>query len=161
MRTSESSPKGTGVKFWNPSSLMKKCETGRDSRSSCSVAQSCPALCDPTAGNLQVSFVHGISQASILEWIAMSFSRSRSREQIRMDSQGLLLPVCGCFRGYILPPCPPQAIPLGTRTQDEEGMLLSPPTTIIIIITFFFLFKPPPEMIKVSNKDKQARRLGS
>ena len=55
-----------------------------------------------------------------------------------------------------MPPCPSD--PLGTTTQVGEGMLLSPPTTIIII-TFFF-FKPPPDMIKVSSKDKQTRRLG-
>ena len=55
-----------------------------------------------------------------------------------MDPQSLLLPVCGYFRGYILPPCPPQAIPLGTMTQVAEGMLLSPPTTIIIVTVFFF-----------------------
>ena len=40
----------------------------------CSVAQSCPALCNP----MPSSSVHGISQARILEWIAISFSRGSS-----------------------------------------------------------------------------------
>ena len=57
--------------------------------------------------------------------------------RLEWTPEGLLLPVCGYFRGYILPPCPPQAIPLGTMTQ-VEGMLLSPPTTIIIVTFFFF-----------------------
>ena len=34
------------------------------------VTQSCPALCDP-----MVYAVHGIFQAGVLEWVAISFSR--------------------------------------------------------------------------------------
>ena len=41
----------------------------------CSVAQSCPALCDPMDCSPPGSSVHGISQARILEWAAMPFSR--------------------------------------------------------------------------------------
>ena len=37
------------------------------------VAQSCPTLCDP------VDCVHGIFQARVLEWVAISFSRGSSR----------------------------------------------------------------------------------
>ena len=37
--------------------------------------QSCPTLCDPTARNPPGSSVHGISQARILDWVAISFSR--------------------------------------------------------------------------------------
>ena len=39
------------------------------------VAQSCPTLCDPMDGSLLGSTVHGIFQARILEWAAISFSR--------------------------------------------------------------------------------------
>ena len=39
------------------------------------VAQSCPTLCDPMDCNLPGSSVHGILQARILEWVAISFSR--------------------------------------------------------------------------------------
>ena len=39
-----------------------------------SVAQSCPTLCDPMDCNLPGSSVHGIFQARILEWVAISFS---------------------------------------------------------------------------------------
>ena len=41
----------------------------------CSVAQLCPALCDPMDCSPPGSSVHGISQARILEWAAMPFSR--------------------------------------------------------------------------------------
>ena len=44
--------------------------------SSCVYAQSCPALCDPMDYNLPGSFVLGIIQTRILEWVAISFSKS-------------------------------------------------------------------------------------
>ena len=40
------------------------------------VTQSCLSLCNPMDCNLPVSSVHGILQARVLEWIAMSFSRA-------------------------------------------------------------------------------------
>ena len=42
------------------------------------VAQSCPTLCDPMDSSPPGSPVHGILQARILEWVAISFS-SHSR----------------------------------------------------------------------------------
>ena len=45
----------------------------------CLVAMSCPTLCDPTDYNPPGSSVHGISQASIQEWVAISFSRGSSQ----------------------------------------------------------------------------------
>ena len=44
----------------------------------CSVAKSCPILCDSMDWSLPGSSVHGISQTTILEWIAISFSRGSS-----------------------------------------------------------------------------------
>ena len=43
------------------------------------VAQSCPTLCDPMDCSLSGSSVHGIFQARVLEWIAISFSRGPAR----------------------------------------------------------------------------------
>ena len=40
----------------------------------CSVAMSCPTLCDPTRWSLVGSSVHEISQARALEWTAISCS---------------------------------------------------------------------------------------
>ena len=47
---------------------FQPCESG--------VAQSCPTLCDPMDCSLPGSSVHGIFQAGILEWVAISFSLS-------------------------------------------------------------------------------------
>ena len=46
-----------------------------------SVTQSCPTLCDPVDCSLTGSSVHGISQARILDWTAISFSRGSSRHR--------------------------------------------------------------------------------
>ena len=43
------------------------------------VAQSCPTLCDPMDCSLPGSAIHGIFQAGILEWVAISFSRRSSQ----------------------------------------------------------------------------------
>ena len=43
-----------------------------------SVAQSCPILCDPMDCRFPGSSVHGIFQARILEWFAISYSRASS-----------------------------------------------------------------------------------
>ena len=37
------------------------------------VAQSCPTLCDPMDCSLPRSSIHGIFQARVLEWVAISF----------------------------------------------------------------------------------------
>ena len=42
------------------------------------VVQPCPAFCDPMDCSPPGSSVHGILQAKILEWIAISFSRGSS-----------------------------------------------------------------------------------
>ena len=43
------------------------------------VAQLCLTLCDPVDYNLLGFSIHGILQVRILEWIAISFSRDRTR----------------------------------------------------------------------------------
>ena len=43
------------------------------------VAQSCPTLCDPVDCSPPGSSAHGILQARVLEWVAISFSRESSR----------------------------------------------------------------------------------
>ena len=45
----------------------------------CVRAQSCPTPCDPTDYSPPGSSGHGISQARILEWVAISFSMESSR----------------------------------------------------------------------------------
>jgi len=47
------------------------------------VAQSCPTLCDLMDCSLPGSSVHGIFQAIVLEWDAISFSRGSSQPRDR------------------------------------------------------------------------------
>ena len=52
------------------------------------VAQYCPTLCDPTDCSLPGSSVHGIFQARLLAWVAISFSsqcRRRKQSQVQED----------------------------------------------------------------------------
>ena len=59
---------------------------GRKSESEIEVIQSCPTLCDPVDCSLPGSSIHGLFQARVLEWVAISFSRvssqSRDRTQV-------------------------------------------------------------------------------
>ena len=50
--------------------------------------QLCPTLCDPMDCSLPGSSVHGIFQARILEWVAISFSRSL----LKLMSIALVMP---------------------------------------------------------------------
>ena len=71
----DSSGKNTGVGCHFLLQCMKlKSET--------EVAQSCPTLSDPMDCSLPGSSVHGIFQASVLEWVAIAFS-SQPPESVR------------------------------------------------------------------------------
>ena len=43
------------------------------------ITQLCPTLCDPIFCSLPGSSIHGIFQARVLEWVAISFSRGSSQ----------------------------------------------------------------------------------
>ena len=60
----------------------------------CSVAKSYPALCNPMVCSLPGSSVHGISQARILDWVVISFSRDIPNPGIKPTSPSL---ACGFF----------------------------------------------------------------
>ena len=53
------------------------------------VAQSCPTLCNPVDCSPPGSSVHGILQARILEWVAISFSRGSSDPGVEPGSPTL------------------------------------------------------------------------
>ena len=57
--------------------LGRKAMTNLESESESEVPQSCPTLCDPMDYSLPGSSVHGIFQARVLEWVAISFSKPR------------------------------------------------------------------------------------
>ena len=52
--------------------------------------QSCLTLCNPVDCNPPGSFVHGVLQAGMLEWVAIPFSRgsSRPRDQTHISYEG-------------------------------------------------------------------------
>ena len=52
----------------------------------CVYAQSCLTLCNPMNCSPPGSSVHGILQARILEWVAISFSRGSSQPRVRHTS---------------------------------------------------------------------------
>ena len=53
------------------------------------VTQSCLTLCAPTVCSLPSSSIHGILQARILEWVAISFSGDLSHPGIEPTSPAL------------------------------------------------------------------------
>ena len=59
----------------------------QESESESEVAQACPAVCDPMDCSLPGSWVHGIFQATVLEWVAISFSKgsSQPRDQTQVS----------------------------------------------------------------------------
>ena len=54
-------------------------------KSESDVAQSCPTLSDPMDCSLPGSFVRGIFQARVLEWVAIAFSGNTQKNYTRKD----------------------------------------------------------------------------
>ena len=54
------------------------------------VAQSCPTLCNPMDCSLPSSSVHGVFQAIVLEWIAISLSSGSSQPRDRTRVSGIV-----------------------------------------------------------------------
>ena len=61
------------------SELLWQCEREHEHE----VVQSYPTLCDPMDYNLPGFSVHGVFQATVLEWIAISFSKGSSQPRDR------------------------------------------------------------------------------
>ena len=55
----------------------------------CLVTQLCPTLCDPMDCSPPGSSVRGTSQARILQWVAISFSRGSSRPRDQTHVSGV------------------------------------------------------------------------
>ena len=72
-----------GCRIWITNSLGVVFYILLYAESESEVSQSCPTLCDPIDCSLPVSSVHGIFQARVLEWAAISFSRGSSRPRDR------------------------------------------------------------------------------
>ena len=63
------------MNFWWCTGTRNRSVVLRELRVKVKVAQLCPTLCHRVDCSLPGSFVHGIPQARILEWVAISFSR--------------------------------------------------------------------------------------
>ena len=64
-------------------------------KSESEVTQSCLTLCDPMDCSLPGSSIHGIFQASVLEWVAIAFSsraHCKNTIQTTQRKEGFLLP---------------------------------------------------------------------
>ena len=59
-------------------------------KSESEVAQSCPTLSDPMDFSLPGSSVHGIFQARVLEWGAITFSAETKKWHIRFGSWNII-----------------------------------------------------------------------
>ena len=59
-------------------------------KSESEVTQSCPTLCDPMDSRPPGSSVHGIPQARILGWVAISFSERKVRRYHLAKSSSIL-----------------------------------------------------------------------
>ena len=69
--------------MWNKTGTKRQTLHYSIHESESEVAQSCPTLCDPMDCSLSGASVHGIFQARVLEWIAISFSRGSSQPRNR------------------------------------------------------------------------------
>ena len=65
------------------------------------VAQPCLTLCNPTDCNPPSSSIHGISQARVLEWIAISFSTGSSQPRDRTLASRQILYHCTTYTQQI------------------------------------------------------------
>ena len=63
--------------------IPKKGNAKECSKQSKALAQSCPTFCNPVDCSLPGSSIHGILQARILQWVAISFSRRSSQARDR------------------------------------------------------------------------------
>ena len=66
------------VVSWKGRPYIKKEDNEKELMSVCVLTQSYPTLWDPVGHSLPGSFVHGLLQARILEWIAIPSSRGSS-----------------------------------------------------------------------------------
>ena len=117
----------------------------------CLIAKLCLTLCDPTYHSPPGSSVHGISQARILKWVAISYSRGSSwpKDQICVS----------CIGRWILTSEPPGK-PKITLAESVTIFSLPNPRNIILLLSYFFpsfsqlntwLHRPPSHLNMISQ----------
>ena len=98
--------------------------TSSVSESESEVAQSCPNLCDPVDCSLPGSSDHGILQARILEWVAISFSRGSSQPRDRTQVSSI---AGRCFNLW--------AVYEGSNFSTFSSTLVTVFSILLIIVT--------------------------
>ena len=92
--------------------------------------QSCPILCDPVDYSPPGSSVHGVSQARILEWVAISFSRgfSEPRDWTRVS----------CIAGRFLYCLSHQGVATRLKSGAPESSVMMEPfcTLSVVVVTW-------------------------
>ena len=83
------------------------------------VAQSCLTVCDPMDCSLPGSSVHGIFQAIVLEWIAISFSRGSSQPR---DWTQVSRIVDRCFTTWAIREVKGRQTQISIQTQNAMNM---------------------------------------
>ena len=113
-------------------------------------AQLCPSLCDPIDCSLPGSSVHGVFQARILEWVAISSSRGSSQPSDRtphlLHQQAESLPLCRQVSPlWVFIPCYSVTVLLGVSTKQviKLKVLLTELLTDAIMVK--------PQIIKTLN----------
>ena len=106
------------------------------------LTQSCPTLCDPMDCSLPGSSVHGMSQARILEWGAISFSRGSSRP--KANNTSAIIP----DSVFVLQSCHHlQEVLLNTdlilKTNGPKGILQKQSTQSVVDPPFIIHQEPP------------------
>ena len=110
----------------------------------CVCTQSCLTLCDPIYHSLPGSSVHGIFQARLLEWVAISYSRDNAYNVLTWcqspflpttwakDTLWRALPTYSVFlHGY----------PLGIRSYETfllDPVLLFPHSSLLAVLNWGF-----------------------
>ena len=96
------------------------------------VSQSCPILCDPVDYSPPGSSVHGVSQARILEWVAISFSRgfSEPRDTTRISW-------VSCIAGRFLYCLSHQGVATRLKSGAPESSVMMEPfcTLSVVVVT--------------------------
>ena len=105
----------------------------------CVCAQSCPTLCDPMDCHPSGSSVHGIFQARVLEWVAISSSRgsSQPRNQTCMSCiAGGFFTCCSGKPCLYMSDIPDRVSAMGYYVSSSNRML-----KYLLIKQFFHVFK--------------------
>ena len=85
----------------------------------CLVARSCPTLCDPVDYSPPGSSIHGILQARIPEWIAISFSRGYSP-----PSDHTCVSFVFCMAGRFFTTEPPRKPTIATSSYSHQNSMV-------------------------------------